>query len=211
MSTIFIQPSIPSMLLHGVSWDTYEQLLLETANQHLRMTYDRGELEFMSPLPKHEKYKVLVRMLIEELGRELKINVVCFGSMTCKRRDLERGLEPDECYYIDKAKSMWKKTEIDFAVDPPPELAVEIDVTSSSLDRQRIYAELGVPELWRYDGRSLRIYHLKKGKYFLRGTSRAFPKLPLKGFQKFLQSWDAYSDSDAWLDDFRSWFRKVVK
>lgn len=211
MSATLVQPASSHVLLHGVSWDLYEQLLRETAEQHVRMTYDRGELEFMSPLPKHEKYKVLVRMLIDELGRELKINIACFGSMTCRRRELERGLEPDECYYIDKAKLMWKKSEIDFAVDPPPDLAVEIDVTSSSLDRQEIYAELGVPELWRYDGLSFRVYHLKSGKYFLRGTSKAFPKVPLKGLQKFLQSWDAFGDSDAWLADFRSWVRKIVK
>lgn len=193
-------------LLHDISWRLYEELLQATEDQHIRMTYDRGDLELMSPLPRHEKYKVLVRILIEELARELDMDIVCFGSMTCKREDLVRGLEPDECYYIAKAKVMWKKLDIDFSIDPPPDLAVEIDVTSNSLDRHGIYAALGVPELWRYNGSTLRVYHLIKGKYVLKKKSSAFPHVPIDGFESFIKTWDSFSQRE-WLDKFREWVR----
>ncbi len=199
-----------SVLLHGISWDLYERLREATEDQHVRMTFDRGDLEIMSPLPKHEKFKILVRMLIEEASRLLNVDLACFGSMTCKRKDLECGLEPDECYYIDKAQAMWIKTEIDFQIDPPPDLAVEIDVTSSSMNKHSIYAELGVQELWRYNGKSFRIYHRIKGKYVLKHTSKYFPQLPVEGFEKFLTTWDSYSDPRDWLAAFRQWLQTVV-
>lgn len=198
-----------SVRLSGISWDTYEKLLRETAEQHVRMTYDRGELEFMSPLPIHEKYKALVRMLIEVVTSELGMTMAPFGSMTCKRPDLSRGLEPDECYYFKRAQEMWTKGKFDFAKDIP-ELAIDIDVTRSSIDRQGVYAALRVPELWRYDGRSLRVYHLIRGKYTLRNRSRIFPMLPLLELEQFLRLGDKLLPQEL-SDRFRKWIRKVMK
>ena len=115
----------------------------------------------MSPSSMHERYNCLFRRMIETLTEELAIPIKGAGSTTFKREDLERGLEPDSCFYLANERRIRGKRELDLTIDPPPDLAIEIDITSSSLDRQGIYAALGVPEIWRFDGESLRVYQLQ--------------------------------------------------
>jgi Uma2 family endonuclease len=114
-----------SFLLHGISWKVYDALVNELAEEHIFMTYDRGELEFMSPLPKHEYYKNVFHDWIRVLGEEWGMDVRSGGNTTFRRKDLERGLEPDDCFWIAKAAAIRGKIDLDLSVDPPPDLAVE--------------------------------------------------------------------------------------
>src|SRR5206468_4924994 len=136
--------------------------------------YDRGTLEIMSPTTKHERYNRTIALLVEILAEELGIDVVSLGSSTFKRGDLERGFEPDSCFYIKNAERIIDKDELDLTVDPPPDLVIEVDITSGSLPKFPIYGQLGVTEIWRYDGRRLYIYQLVGDSYAESECSAAF-------------------------------------
>ena len=119
------------VLLRNISWETYERLLEERGdNSAPRFTYDRGELEIMSPSPEHEALNRSIALLVEFLAAELGIDVYDLGSTTFRREDLERGFEPDSCFYIENEERVRGKTRKDLSVDPPPDLVIEIDITS---------------------------------------------------------------------------------
>jgi Uma2 family endonuclease len=144
------------IVLDDVSWEFYEHLLHEIGDRPIRVTYDSGSLEIMAPLNVHEYWKTCIGQLIETMCLERDINMLPAGSTTFRRKDREKGLEPDECYYFQNINVMRKhRGEMDLTKDPPPDLAVEIDITSRSIAREPIYAALGIPELWRFDGSTL--------------------------------------------------------
>ena len=154
MTATLIQ-SPDRVLLKNISWQTYRSLIKDFEQQPaMRLTYDRGLLEIRMPLDPHETYKKLLGRFVEALTEELGIETRSLGSRTCTREDLARGLEPDQCYYIQNESAVWNKEQIDLRQDPPPDLVIEIDITSSSINRLDIYADIGVPEVWRYDGHS---------------------------------------------------------
>ena len=196
-------------LLEGVSWRFYEHLLDEIGDRPIRVTYDRGNLELMSPSPAHEVWKKSLGRLIEMLTFELDIPMRSGGSMTFRREELDRGLEPDECYWIASVPLLPTGREAyDPQRDPPPDLAIEIEFSRSALDRQGIYAALGVPELWRYDGDAVRIALLQEnGAYALSERSAALPFLPVGELARFLQSEDR-SNETAWMRGFVNWIRE---
>ncbi len=135
-------------LLKNISWQTYESLVNELAEQPgIRLTYDRGNLEIMTPSAPQGGSKKILGRFVESVSEELNIEICSLGSLTCRREDLARGLEPDQCYYIENEDVVWDKEQIDLNQDPPPDLVVEIDITSSSIDRLSLYASLGVPEV----------------------------------------------------------------
>jgi Uma2 family endonuclease len=174
-------------LLQGISWNLYENLLAEIGdNGKARLSYYRGDLEFMTPLPSHENYNRQIDRAIVVLAEELNMDYNLFGSMTIKRPDLESGKEPDSCYYIANEAAVRGKTKFDFTQDPPPDLAVEIDITSSSLNQLTLYATLGVSEVWRYDGKTLIFYRLQSGKYAIVDRSPTFKMLPPDRVLEFL-------------------------
>jgi Uma2 family endonuclease len=161
-----IDTSEQRILLQGISWNLYENLLAELGDDgKARLSYYRGDLEFMTPLFSHEIYNRQIDRAIVVLAEELDQDYNLAGSMTIKRPDLESGKEPDSCYYIANELAVRGKTKLDFTQDPPPDLAVEIDITSSSLNQLALYATLGVSEVWRYDGTALIFYQLQSGKY----------------------------------------------
>src|SRR5262249_44955535 len=148
--------------------------------QRVRLTYDRGTLELMTPSYRHEHYKMLLGRLLETWTEEHDIPIRSGGSTTFHREDVDRGLEPDQCYYIQHEYAVRGKEEIDLASDPPPDLAIEVDITSSVLNRLAIYAALGVPEVWRYNGIRLEVYRLGTDRTYVRSDqSLTFPSLPL--------------------------------
>src|SRR4051812_41168123 len=168
------------IVLTDVSWELYQQLLREIGDRPIRITYDRGSMEIISPLPKHERWKTRIGRLIELMAVELQISMETLGSRTFRRKAKKVGLEPDECYYVQHAAKVRNKDRLNLKVDPPPDLVVELDITHRSIAREPIYAKLGVPELWRYDGKRLTVLELKPdGKYHERDTSLAFPFLPM--------------------------------
>ena len=163
--------------LSGVDWRTYSRLLYIFAEQPgVRLTYDRGELEIMSPLFIHDDDGRFLGYLIFVLTEELGLCLRAGGSTTLKRRLKQRGIEPDECFWIVNAARMAGRRRLDLRTDPPPDLAIEVDVTNSSLDRMSIYAALHVPEVWRLEGDTLTFHVLDAdGTYQSAAVSRAFP------------------------------------
>ena len=211
MTATLIPSQSSGILLKNISWKTYESLLNELTQQGgIRLTYDRGNLEIMTPLAPHEKYKKILGRFVESVSDELNVEICSLGSLTCRREDLARGLEPDQCYYIQNENVVWDKEQIDLNQDPPPDLVVEIDVTSSSIDRLSLYASLGVPEVWRYDGNRLIIYQLEAQEYVERTVSPTFPFLSQVEMLRF---WELRrtTKENALIRLFREWVRSQIQ
>jgi Uma2 family endonuclease len=165
------------LVLHGVSWREYTRMLRAFAERPgFRLTYDRGTLEIMSPLFEHEVAVDLLGRFVVVLTEELGLPLQAGRSTTFRRRRMRRGLEPDHSWWIAHAAQMRGKRRVDLRVDPPPDLALEVDVTHRSLDRMPIYARLGVPEVWRLDARGLTFQALQpNGRYAEQTHSPTFP------------------------------------
>ncbi|GAB4470788.1 MAG: Uma2 family endonuclease [Elainellaceae cyanobacterium] len=196
------------VVLQNVSWRLYEQLLQELGESRaVRLTYDQGTLELMSPLLPHESSKCSLDRLIAVLAEELALNFRSVGSLTCKREDLQRGVEPDSAYYLQNEPLIRQNAQIQLPNDPPPDLVVEIEYSSAALDKLPIYAALGVPELWRYDGRSLLIYALVGGVYAETDLSPTFATIPVKQIPSFLQLAATVGEIEM-VKQFRAWVRE---
>lgn len=198
-----------SIILNNIHWNTYQSLVKDSAEQpNKRLTYDRGILEIMTPLPEHETYKKLidrfVLVMVEEMNKEMR----SLGSCTWSRQDLKQGLEPDECYYINHEEAVRGKLKIDLNFDPPPDLVIEIDITSSSLNRMAIYERLKVAEVWRFNGQVFRIYQLVDGKYEEYDNSAIFPFIKGEHIMSFLQEFEG--GEMALIKRFRRWVKEQL-
>jgi Uma2 family endonuclease len=196
--------------LKDVNWAEFEAILAELGDKRAsRIAYSQGVLEIRMPLPKHEKTKVLIGDMVKILLEELDIDTECFGSSTFKRREMAAGIEPDECFYIENATQMIGKDRLDLRVDPPPDLAIEVDVTSKTgLDA---YQALGVPELWRAEDGKLYISVLEDGKYTDSAFSPHFPKFPiLEMITQGLELAHTEGRSQA-LKDFRRQVQQMIR
>lgn len=186
-----------SVLFSGVNWSDYVHLC-EVRDEHhkgVKITYDRGRVELMSPSYRHEKWGSRLADLVKVYAEEAGIPHIGGGGTTFRREDLERGLEPDECFYVQNTPAILHRDELDLTRDPPPDLAIEIDVTRSSLSKASIYEELRVPELWRFDGSTLEVRLLSTdGRYELRDRSLAFPRLNLAELVATLRAHDREDD-----------------
>lgn len=190
-------------LLTGVRWETYQALLFDLAeNPSKRLTYDRGALEIMTPRTEHEINKGFLGRLVQTATEVLGLEVLSLCSTTLSREDLQKGIEPDECYYITNEALVRGKLDFDFRVDPVPDLAIEVDITSGSLNRLGIYAALGVGEVWRFDGEILTIYCLEGGVYREREGSKIFPILSGSVILEFLRKRGEVGEN-ALLREFR--------
>lgn len=200
--------SVQNLYLEGVSWELYEHLLKVVGARPLRLTYDQGKLEIMSPLSEHENAGRVIGRLIEELTMQLKVPAVGLKSTTFRLKLKQRGLEPDECYYIQSQSKLRSVKRVKLPKDPPPDLAVEIDNTSASIERLPIYAALGVPEVWRYDGESLSCLLLKRGAYEESEYSKAFPHLRVRDLLRFLRIANKQIDQNAAVRAFQLWLSR---
>ena len=202
------------LVLHDVPWRDYEQLLEDIGSLRpgLRMTYDQGRLEVMSPLLKHEKSKDFVAQLVRVFADELGIPLESAGSTTWKNKKKRTGFEPDTCFHIAHAKDVIGKDELQFGIDPPPDLAVEVEVTSRSDSKFPLYAAFGVPEIWRYTSRkrSCIFYELQEGAYVEIGASRSFPMLTPDVLAQFIEE-SFTAGQSATLAKFRRWVRRHNK
>ncbi len=198
------------VILSNVSWQTFEQLLKELGDKRAtRLAYNEGLLEIMSPLGPHENSNRFIESLIGASADELNLNLKRFGSLTLKREKKLKGAEPDSCYYIQNEPLVRSKQEIDLDNDPPPDLALEIDITSGSLDKRPIYAAIGVPELWRYNGNKLEVFVLQPSSqdYQQVNQSPTFPWMPLDIIPKFIRQ-SLVDGETATLRAFRTWVRE---
>lgn len=200
-------PAEQRVVLHNIGWNTYERLLADHENYSApRFTYDRGELEIMSPSPEHEAYNRSIALLVELLAAELGIDVYNLGSTTFRREDLERGFEPDSCFYIENEERVRGKARIDLAVDPPPDLVIEIDIISPSFSKLPIYAQIGVPEVWRYDGERLKILVLEGSEYVETTESTVVPPVTSNVLSNFMEK-STTTKRTVWLEAVREWAR----
>jgi Uma2 family endonuclease len=197
-------------VLRGADWQTYQGILKALGERPVRVTYDRGRLELMTLSHGHERCSKLLGRFVEALTEELDLPIQSGGSTTLSREDLDRGLEPDQCYYLESEPLVRDKDEIDLTTDPPPDLAIEVDVTRSSVSRLGIYAALGVPEVWRFDGETLRVYlRGADGQYTATDRSRHFPFLSLPQVVAFLQQRTQLNETSL-VRSFRTWVRELL-
>ncbi len=181
--------------LHGVSWQTYTRLLSELGDQRAsRLAYDQTVLEITMPSDRQESYKKLLERMIEALTEELELTIKSFGSTTLNRDDLERGAEPDSCYYIQHADHIQGR-RVDLTIDPPPDLIIEIDISSPSGKRLDIYKQLGVPEVWRYSSEQVQIYLLQDSEYVPAELSPVLPPVSTELLNRFLQQAEMLDDT----------------
>jgi Uma2 family endonuclease len=149
------------LLLRDVGWNDYEAMLEIVGERHVRVTYDRGTMEVAMPPQLHERAAQLFGLFVSRFADELQILYEPLGMTTWRKPDAERGLESDQCYYIKNQAIVRQRDVLDLDIDPPPDLAVEIDITSSCLNRMGIYAEISIPEVWRYDGKTVTFFVLR--------------------------------------------------
>lgn len=169
------------VVLHHLSWQQFEELLQILGDQRsARVAYLDGTLEIMTPLPEHEYFKTTISIAIEDTAEELALNYECYGSTTWRREIKQAGLEPDNCFYFQNEAQVRGQLEFDLKQDREEDLALEIDLTSKSLNRFPIYARLRVPELWCYDAGELKLYQLQGNNYKEVTTSAIFSLLPVQ-------------------------------
>jgi Uma2 family endonuclease len=194
--------------LRNLDWQAYQQLrsLLEERT-HARLTYDRGTLEITMPLEDHEfatrLIELFIRILVAEMGMKLKT----MGSTTLSREDLDRSAEPDDAYYIQN-QPLVAGRNVDLSTDPPPDLIVEIDITNTDIDKNKLYASMGVPEFWRFNGEEWRVYQLQNSSYVERDRSPTFPIVEKPDLYRFLQ--ECQHDEIQAEFNFRAWVRQQL-
>jgi Uma2 family endonuclease len=199
-------PAGQRIILEDVSWQVFEAILNELGEHRgSRVAYSQGTLEIMAPLPEHERAKVIIGDLVKALLDELNLNWESLGSTTFKRKDISVGIEPDDCFYIQNYQLMIGKDRIDLRVDPPPDLAIEIDVTKTQISA---YQALEVPEIWRYESKNLEINLLQGEQYIKSLTSAIFPGFPVNEIiPRFVEMARTIGTSSA-LRSFRQWLRE---
>jgi Uma2 family endonuclease len=197
------------VVLRNITWQGYQQLQgilgeIRTA----KITFDRGILEITMPLEEHEFSGRLIERMIIILVVELGLNVKTMGSTTLDRSDLDRGAEPDNAYYIQNQPRVSGR-KVDLATDPPPDLVVEVDITHTDINKPALYASMGVPEFWRYDGREWRIYQLEGTEYLEVSNSPTFPIVSKEKFYEFLVV--AQRDEVEAEVNLREWVRSMIE
>lgn len=202
--TIQTSPAEQRLTLRNVSWETYEKLL-DAFGEHraVRFHYDEGVLEFMVPLEAHENPSDIIGAFIRRLVVDSGCDIKSMASTTLRRKKLQKGAEPDKCFYIQN-ESKVRGREVDLDQDPPPDLVVEVDITHTDIDKNRLYAQLGVPELWRFNGQSLAIYQLKEEQYQEAETSLCLPWITKDLFYDYLNNCKSMGEAQA-LRQLSTW------
>ena len=195
------------LILRGVSWAAYDRLLTDMTDSHAaHLAYDRGVLEIMVLSVAHERLNRRLAALFEALAEGSGIDCENLGSASLIHQDAARGCEPDSCFYVRDAERIRETEAIDLAVDPPPDLIVEVDLTSHSLDKLPIYAGIGVSEVWRYAAGTLTLLILDEGRYVVGDESGVLPHVTRADLQRFLED-GARMKRAVWLRRVRAWAR----
>jgi len=193
--------------LRDLNWQEFEQILIDLGEKRAtHVAYYDGDLEIRMPLPEHELAKVLISDFLKILLEELDIDWMSLGSSTFKNKLMKAGIEPDDCFYLKNCRAMIGIKRLDMTIDPPPDLALEIDLTSRT--QVSAYAALGVAEVWRHRNGRLAIYILVNGKYVESTTSLSFPNIPvIEGISLILSRTSELLMSDA-RKEFRKWIEQ---
>ncbi|HCF25958.1 MAG TPA: hypothetical protein DEV81_01755 [Cyanobacteria bacterium UBA11049] len=196
------------VVLYNISWQQFENLLKDLGDKRAaRIAYDRGTLEIMTPLPEHEYYKEVIGIAVQDIAEELELDYESLGSTTWKRESRLAGVEPDNCFYFQNEAAIRGKLDFDLNQDPPPDLVLEIDLTSKSLNRFPIYARLGVPKIWCYDSGELKTYQLQNGEYQEAQISLVFPNLTVQEIPRLIEQ-NRSLGRHAIRQAVRAWARK---
>ena len=193
--------------LSGISWQTYETLLAEFSHKPQRLRYNRGHLEILEPSPEHQFYKTIIGRFVETLAEELGLKIVSVGSTNFKRPELSSA-EPNECFYIQNASAVKGNKSIDISQNPP-DLVVEIDITSSAENSLQVYADVGVPEVWIYNGERLIINRLENKAYVSCDRSLPFPSVDILEIVGFLQQAETIDYLEL-VQEFRNWVKNEM-
>jgi Uma2 family endonuclease len=211
--TITLIPASPQqtqhLLLEGVTWKTYQALLNDLGEQRSsRLAYDQGVLEIVMPSSLHELVNRLLEAIVRALTAELNLQLRGYGSTTLDREDLARGVEPDSCFYIQNVDRILGK-KLDIKTDPPPDLAIEVDITNSSRRRLGIYLQLQIPEVWRYtEQQGLMIYQLQAGDYVACEFSPTFQMISGEVLGQFLELAETQDDNSI-IRALQQWLRAL--
>jgi Uma2 family endonuclease len=202
-------PAGNQLLLKNIDWDMFEQLLEELGdNRGTRLSFSDNMVEIMAPMAVHENDKRIIGRIVETILEEMGIEYASLGSTTFKNKQMTKAVEPDECFYIQNEKQTRGKAKIDLEQDPPPDLAIEIDLTSRTHFNN--YEKLGVPELWRFNGKVLNINILENGVYVESNQSRQFPNIPLKeAIPRFIEESKTHGRSKM-LKSFKLWLKEYL-
>jgi Uma2 family endonuclease len=198
------------VLLRDVTWQELETILEDLGEHRVaRIAYDRGILEIMAPLPEHEYDKEIISDLVKALLEELNTEFISLGSTTFKNQSMAQGIEPDQCFYIKNESKIRGKKRLDLTVDPPPDLAIEVDITSRT--HPNIYEALKVPELWRFNKGKLQINVLQNGHYVESQQSLNFPQFKLgEAITQYLEQ-TITGGRNATFKAFRLWVQKQIQ
>lgn len=208
---VLTQPRADRVVLHDISWQQFENLLANLGDSRAaRVAYDNGSLEIMTPLPQHEYYKETLGDAVKDIAEALEQDYESLGSTTWKREIKKAGVESDNCFYFQNEAKIRGKLDFDLEQDPPPDLALEIDVTSKSLRRFPIYARLGVPEIWCYDSGELKIYQLDRQEYREVETSSIFPTLPIQELPELIEKY-RFSGRRSLRQAVREWAKENAR
>jgi Uma2 family endonuclease len=196
-------------VLSPVSWETYQHLLKDFVGKSSpHFTYYHGVLEITSPRPTHEDYNRTLAYLVGILAEEKRLEWRDLGSTTFRRKDLASGFEPDSCFYFQSEALVRNREEIDLAVDPAPDLVIEIDLSSGSINKLTLYGQVGVAEIWRYDSDAIYFHLLQNdGSYLTSPTSTIFPCLSANHLTEVMEE-SKSSGRLALGKAFRSWVRE---
>ncbi len=168
-------PAETRLTLENIRWETFVELSEQRRGSVPRMTYDEGMLELMSPKRLHEGVGCLLGRMVETFTEVHGIEIQSVASTTFKRKDLGKAFEADESYYIENAEKIRAKEELDLRIDPPPDLVIEVEITSSAIQKMKLFAAMGVPEVWRHDGEQLTMHRLRLDSYETITESVALP------------------------------------
>ncbi|MBO0861934.1 MAG: Uma2 family endonuclease [Chloracidobacterium sp.] len=195
---------------HDVTWGEYEELLerIGETRHGLRISYNDGTLKVMSLSSEHEQIADFIKSLVVHIRLRFRMNILFFGSATMRKKKKSKGSEPDACFYVQTAKALGNRAKLDFTVDPPPDVVVEVDIHHDSTGGDPIYATLGAPEMWRYDGWKATIYHLQGCEYIEAEASNALPMITTAVLTEYLTrmreegEFEAIIAFDEWLQSF---------
>jgi len=202
-----------SVTLSNVAWETYDQFVQETTDKlsNPLFYYEEGRLLIMPITPEHEYYNRIIAALVDVLAEVFEIDWLCLGSTTYQHENIERGFEPDSCFYFEpKTMQMRGVKRLDMTIHPAPDLIIEIDITSLSSSRENIFAAFGVPEIWRFDGTKIQFLKLENGKYEIISNSLAFPLVTTEPLEEFIKASETLSRLE-WVQKVRDWTRDVTK
>jgi Uma2 family endonuclease len=199
-----------SVILSDVDWETYDQFVQETMDiiVNPRFYYEKETLLIMPLTAEHESVNRVIASLVDILAEEFQINSRCLGSATYQRKDIQRGFEPDSCFYFENEQKIRGVKRLDMTIHPAPDLIIEVDITSLATNRQSIFAAFGVPEIWRFDGEKMQILQMENDKYVEIKNSLALPKVTDEVLTDFLNKSQNLSRLE-WISEVRNWAKSV--